>query len=47
MAHPQVADGRDSLQLWTIALNILNKQSLTTDGLEIENWGYNSSPIKK
>jgi hypothetical protein len=26
MAHPQVADGGDALQLWRVAANILNKQ---------------------
>jgi hypothetical protein len=25
MAHPQVADGGDSLQFWKVAVNILNK----------------------
>jgi hypothetical protein len=29
--HPQVADGGDSLQFWTVAANILNKQSWTAD----------------
>jgi hypothetical protein len=31
MARPQVADGGDALQLWRVAVNILNKQSRTTD----------------
>jgi hypothetical protein len=31
MARPQVADGRDSLQFWRVAANILNKQSRTAD----------------
>jgi hypothetical protein len=31
MARPQVADGRDSLQIWRVAANILNKQSRTAD----------------
>jgi hypothetical protein len=30
MARPQVADG-DSLQIWKVAPNILNKQSRTAD----------------
>jgi hypothetical protein len=30
MARPQVAD-RDSLQVWRVAANILNKQSRTAD----------------
>jgi hypothetical protein len=25
MARPQVADGRDTLQVWRVAANILNK----------------------
>jgi hypothetical protein len=29
MARPQVADGGDSLQIWRVAANILNKQSWT------------------
>jgi hypothetical protein len=29
MARPQVADGRDGLQIWRVAANILNKQSRT------------------
>jgi hypothetical protein len=31
MARPQVADGGDTLQVWRVAANILNKQSQTTD----------------
>jgi hypothetical protein len=29
--RPQVADGVDGLQIWTVAANILNKQSRTAD----------------
>jgi hypothetical protein len=29
MAHPWVADGGNSLQIWRIAVNILNKQLRT------------------
>jgi hypothetical protein len=39
MARPQAADGGDSLQVWTVAANILNKQSQTADlawGLGVE-----------
>jgi hypothetical protein len=34
MVRPQAADGGDALQLWEIAANILNKQTLqlTRDG---------------
>jgi hypothetical protein len=31
MAHPQVADGGHTLQVWWVAANILNKQSRTAD----------------
>jgi hypothetical protein len=31
MARPQVADGGNSLQIWKVAANILNKQSRTPD----------------
>jgi hypothetical protein len=31
MAHPRVADGRDSLQQFKVAVNILNKQPRTND----------------
>jgi hypothetical protein len=29
MARPQVANGEDGLQIWTVAANILKKQSRT------------------
>jgi hypothetical protein len=29
MARPQVADGGDALQVWRVAVNILNRQSRT------------------
>jgi hypothetical protein len=31
MARPHVVDGGDGLQIWRVAANILNKQSLTVD----------------
>jgi hypothetical protein len=31
MAHPQVADGGNGLQIWRVAAIILNKQSRTAD----------------
>jgi hypothetical protein len=31
MARPQVADGKDGLQIWRVVANILNKQSRTAD----------------
>jgi hypothetical protein len=51
MAHPQVADGGDDLQIWRVAANILNKQSRTAD----KGWsssfgvghGANNSSLKK
>jgi hypothetical protein len=32
MVHPQVADGGESLQIWRVAANILNKQSTADKG---------------
>jgi hypothetical protein len=29
MAHPEFVDGREALQIWRVAANILNKQSQT------------------
>jgi len=31
MASPQVADGGEGLQVWRVAVNILNKQSQTAN----------------
>jgi hypothetical protein len=31
MARPRVADRGDGLQIWRVAANMLNKQSLTAD----------------
>jgi len=31
MRTPQIADGEDVLQIWRVAVNILNKQSQTAD----------------
>jgi hypothetical protein len=31
MAHPQVVDGGDGLQIWRISANVLNKQVWTAD----------------
>jgi hypothetical protein len=31
MARPQVADGGNTLQVWRVPANILNKQSQTAD----------------
>jgi hypothetical protein len=33
MAHPWIADGGDSLQLWNVAVNILNKKGTANKGL--------------
>jgi hypothetical protein len=49
MARRQVADGRDALQLWKVAANILNKQSRTADKgwystLGVGRGANNSSP---
>jgi hypothetical protein len=39
MARPRVADRGDGLQIWTVAANILNKQSRTADS------GWSSSLV--
>jgi hypothetical protein len=49
MKRPQVADGGDALQVWRVAVNILNKQSLTADmgwssSLGVGRGANNSSP---
>jgi hypothetical protein len=31
MVRPQVADGGNGLQIWRVAVNIMNKQSRATD----------------
>jgi hypothetical protein len=31
IVRPQVADGREGLQIWRVAANILNKQSRAAD----------------
>jgi hypothetical protein len=51
MARPQVADGKDALQVWKVAANILNKQSRTADkgwssSLGVGSVANNSSPKK-
>jgi hypothetical protein len=48
-ARPQVTDGGNDLQIWRIAANILNKQSLTADKgcsstLGVGRGANNSSP---
>jgi hypothetical protein len=49
MARPQISGGGNALQLWTIAANILNKQSQTADkglssSLGVGSGATNSSP---
>jgi hypothetical protein len=48
IARPRVADIGDSLQIWRIAANILNKQSRTADSGWSSNlgvgWGANNPP---
>jgi len=39
MARPQVANGREGLQIWRVAPNILNKQSWTADMGDPPAWG--------
>jgi hypothetical protein len=48
MAHPQVADGKDGLQIWRTAANILNKQCRTANkewssSVEVRRGDNNSS----
>jgi hypothetical protein len=48
MAH-HLADGEDGLQIWRVAVNILNKQSWRDDkgwssNLGVEHGANNSSP---
>ncbi|KAJ4433933.1 hypothetical protein ANN_16252 [Periplaneta americana] len=40
MARPQVVDRGDGLQIWSVAVNILNKQSRTADEgvLQLGDW---------
>jgi hypothetical protein len=40
LVHPQVVDGGDSLQIWRVAVNILNKQSQTADKGWSPAWGF-------
>jgi hypothetical protein len=49
MARPRVADRGDSLQIWRVAANILNKQSRSADSgwsssLGVGRWANNPSP---
>jgi hypothetical protein len=52
MARPQVADGGDGLQIWSVAANIFNKQLRTADkewssSLGVGRWATNIAPQKK
>jgi hypothetical protein len=38
MAHPQVVDG-DCLQMWRVAVNVLNKQLRTNDEVVLQLMG--------
>jgi hypothetical protein len=51
MTRPEVADGGDALQIWRVAVKILNKQSRTTDkewssSFAVGRGPNNSSPYK-
>jgi hypothetical protein len=51
MTRPRVANGGGGLQMWGVALNILNKQSRTADkglssGLGVGRGANNSSPLE-
>jgi hypothetical protein len=40
VACPQVADGGDGIQMWRVAVNILNKQLRTADGVVLHLGGW-------
>jgi hypothetical protein len=44
MAHPQVADGGDNLQIWRVAVNILNKVVDSRQGVVLQLGANKSSP---
>jgi hypothetical protein len=51
MARPRVAGGEDSLQIWMVPVNILNKQYRTADrgwssGLVVERVANNSARLR-
>jgi hypothetical protein len=50
MACLQVSDGGDGFQIWRVSVNILNKQSQTTDGVVLQLgawvWGSQLPTIK-
>jgi hypothetical protein len=39
MAHPQVADGGDGIQIWRVAADIVNKQSRQPTRCDRQAWG--------
>jgi hypothetical protein len=51
MTRPQVADGGDGLQIWSVAVNILNKQPRTANKGGPPDWvlgvGLNTPHVKK
>jgi len=52
MANPQVADGKDDLQIWRLAVNILNKQFWTANkgwssNLGVREWANTHHSKKK
>jgi hypothetical protein len=47
MAHPQVADKGDALQIWRVATNILNKQLWTADKAWSSSLGLTTPHRKK
>jgi N6-adenosine-specific RNA methylase IME4 len=51
-ARPQVAVGRDGLQVWRVVANILNKESRTADrgwtsSLGVGHWANNPPPHRR
>jgi hypothetical protein len=42
MVHLEIVDGGDSLQIWRVAVNILNKQLWTANKQGLSAWGLGS-----
>jgi hypothetical protein len=44
MVHPQVVDTGDGLQIWRVAVNVLNKESCTADRNSTSSLGVGQGP---
>jgi hypothetical protein len=47
MAHPKVVDAEDGLQMWWVAVNILNRQSWTANRSGLLSKGLRTPHSKK